>query len=167
MAALTVKAMRQMVKNSRNHDKMYKREYAVEDFITIQRIEDMACIQNDKCFYCGDAFNYDVPSRKDRDACTLERVDEKEVHTIENCILVCAYCNNARRHKSYEEMLEKAADMKSGAIKYCSDCDTWFSREENAFSKSKPQGDGLNRFCRQCINARVKALYAAKKKIAH
>ena len=152
-----------MVYNSRSHDRKYKRKYAVEDYITPQRIEDMACMQNDKCFYCGDDFNYDVVSCKDRDACTLERVDEKEAHTIENCILACSHCNNARQDKTYEEMLEKAADMKSGAIKYCSDCDTWFSREENAFAKNKTRGNGLHSQCRQCSNARDKVYKRAKK----
>ena len=163
MAALTVEVMKRMVLDSRWNDKARKRKYAVEDYITIQRIEDVACMQNDKCFYCGEDFDYNVASRNDRDACTLERVDEKEAHTIENCILVCAYCNNARQDKTYEEMLEKAADMKSGAIKYCWACDTWFSREENAFTKSKGTHDGLSRLCRQCNNTRCKAHYAARK----
>jgi 5-methylcytosine-specific restriction endonuclease McrA len=167
MAAMTRKQVEDMVGSSRTRDKKYKRKYEAGTFITTQRIKDMACMQNDKCFYCGDGFNYDVASRTHRDGCTLERVDEKEAHTIENCILVCAYCNNARGHKTYEEMLEKAADMKSGAIKYCSDCDTWFSREENAFSKNKASHDGLQNICRQCAIARFKAYRAAKKKIAH
>ena len=154
MAALTEEAMKVMVANSRSHDRKYKRKYAVEDYITIQRIEDMACMQNDKCFYCGDDFNYDVVSRTHRDGCTLERVDEKEAHTIENCVLACSHCNCARGPLTYEEMLEKASDIKAGSIKHCSDCKTWFSRDENAFQKNKSHHDGLQNICRSCFSVR-------------
>ena len=159
---LTLDQMQVMIQNSRGSDRKYDREYKEADFITVPAIEQLLVSQSDRCCYCKDQFDHAAPTRHHPNAHTLERINEELAHTTKNCVLACAYCNNARSHKTYEVMLEKAADMKTGSIKYCSDCATWFSRDENAFGKDKRAHDGLRGSCRSCYSTRSRAYRSAK-----
>ena len=159
---LTLDQMQVMVQASRGSDKKHDREYKEADFITVEAIEQLLVNQLDRCVYCADMFDHAAPTRQHPSAPTVERINEELAHTINNCVLACAYCNCARQHKSYEEMLAKATDMKTGAIKYCSDCDTWFSRAENAFSNNKREHDGQQTICKSCSITRNKAYRSTK-----
>jgi len=154
---LTQDQMQVMVQSSRGSDKKYDREYEEADFITVEAIEQLLVNQQDQCCYCQDPFDHAAPTRHHPNAPTVERINEELAHTIDNCVLACFYCNCARQRKPYEVMLDKAADMKSGAIKYCPGCTTWFSRAENAFATSKSAHDGLQTSCRSCKSTRNKA----------
>ena len=150
MAALTVEKMRNMVKNSRRADKRSMRTYEAGTFITIPAIERLILDQEDKCLYCSGPFDHNAPDHTWPDAPSLERLDESLAHTIDNCVLVCRYCNASRQRKTVEEMKKYAACLKLGWVKYCPTCMTYYEDSEDAFGKDRSRPDGLQSFCRHC-----------------
>ena len=158
--ALTRDQVQWMVFNSRSHDKKYEREYTAADFITAEAVESLIVAQTDQCVYCHHPFDHETPSRKHPDAPTLERLNEDLAHVTVNCVLACAYCNNARQGKTVEEMKTYAFHMKMGWVKYCPDCKTYFEDPEEVFHKDRTKHDGLCSNCRSCTKARMRTYHA-------
>jgi len=163
MAALTVKVMKRMVKASRDNDKARKRKYAAEDYITTPTIEQLIIAQEDKCLYCTGPFDHEAPNRHWPDAPTLERLDESLAHTVDNCVLVCRYCNSSRQGKTVDEMKEYAMCMKLGWIKYCPTCKVFYEDTDDAFCRETSRPDGLKAMCRLCVKTYRHASRTAKK----
>ena len=163
--SLTRHQTNEMVCASRTHDREFGRECDASDFITCEAIAGMITSQEDRCLYCTHPFDHTTPNRKHPDSPTIERLDEARAHVVDNCVLVCTHCNNARGGKTAEEMKTHGFGMKFGWTKYCSPCKTFFENPEEVFNKDRRTHDGLRTICRSC-QSDCGALYRANKKAA-
>ena len=146
---------REMVRYSRKADKKSKRSYKEEDYINIGSIEEMWTIQEGKCEYCECKmmFGSGINRQTNRDAVTIERVDNDLAHTMENCILACRGCNQISKGGiEFENMCAYGKLLKDGTHKFCYRCKSVKTAGE--FSK------GTNR-CKLCDVVQQREYYQA------
>lgn len=81
-----------MVNSSKAADRRYdriNREQLPDNYITIEWVENK--IKNiNECIYCGQATQL---KHYDKNLLTIERIDNDEPHTINNCTFCCHHCN--------------------------------------------------------------------------
>ena len=164
------KTAQRMVRGARMKDKKYDREYDIDSYITVDRIEWLMKVQDGCCyFYCGSDMLYgeDINRISDKDAVTLERIDSSQAHVTDNCILACASCNGAKGHNMpFDTMRLWAVPVKQKVAKWCNDCKT--VKPVDQFYRNKAQCDGLQRQCKACKAIRKAQTYrnTRKRKLA-
>lgn len=142
-------AFQVMVRNSRASDKKAGRTSELE-YISVQRISDMNVMQCGRCYYCDTTMVYGkgVNRKTNRDAMTIERVDNNVPHVVENCVLSCYTCNVSRKGKSHEDMVEHGKALRDGTIAYCPGCDMFML--PLMFNRHKDNKTGVQPICRSC-----------------
>lgn len=153
-----------MVKASRSNDKKHGRTSELE-YISVQRISDMNVMQNGLCYYCGvEMVSGEGINRKtNRDAMTVERVDESIAHVVENCVLVCHECNMTRGGKSHDDMVTYGKGLKNRTIAHCIDCKQYMS--PSMFDRCKDRKNGLQQVCKRDDRKRRRERRERKRRI--
>jgi len=143
-----------MVTMSKMADRRACRSSEIE-YINVQHIKDMIVIQNGKCRYCECKMVYGagVNRTTNRDALTLERVDNVLPHVVENCVLACKGCNDTRgNNHTYEYMITHGVALKAQKIKFCPYCET--TLPITAFGVDNSQSKGVRSICKACHTKR-------------
>ena len=71
-----------------------KNRTSEEPYITADRLKALRVLQDNRCFYCDKELQ--VQNRKQHDGLTIERLNNKEPHSMSNVILCCHRCNCKR-----------------------------------------------------------------------
>ena len=92
-----------IVRNSRNHDKK-KGRYDPQNYIDKAWVLSQQEAQKDKCHYCGTLMLYGlgINRQTNREALTVERLDNNRGHNKDNCVLChkkCQKVNHPRNKK--------------------------------------------------------------------
>ncbi len=96
-----------IVSGSKNNDKLFKRTWNEEDYITPEFVKFLNQQQESKCIYCQVEMQYgEDANRKSRDGLTIQRKDNSIAHIQSNCVLCCMRCNNVYQRKSHQEILD-------------------------------------------------------------
>ena len=155
---------KRIVHTSKSNDERARRTSTDLEYVTEQRVKDIAVMQRMACYYCATVMKVDVDRRKNPDAVTIERIENTLPHWLENCVLACSGCNYSRQDTyTFDEFKENFAQIKTGAIKRCSDCGT--IKERSEFYSNKTRKHGVRSICKSCIVARRRMRRAKKRKL--
>jgi hypothetical protein len=138
-----------MVMSSRSSDKKAGRCTSSPEYITTTRIDQMMIMQDGKCYYCEVMmlYGHGIERVRTKTAVTIEREDNDNPHTINNCVLACSNCNMIRGHNfTFDEM--SIYGRIKGSHKRCSMCKETLIRSE--FYKSSTKYDGIKTRCKPC-----------------
>ena len=71
--------------------------------ITTDQIVEKLLTSMYKCYYCKDEIQILYENTREPKQWTLERIDNEEGHTYENCVIACLECNLKRRNTNIEK----------------------------------------------------------------
>jgi len=99
-----------MIVNNYKHQDNINRFNIPENYIDGEWLEYLFDIHKGSCHYCGVFLSLKTP-RTTAISATVERIDNNKLHTRDNCVFACYYCNCRVRgsQKSYEDMLKHGA----------------------------------------------------------
>jgi hypothetical protein len=103
------------------------------------------------CF-CDMHAGQGVNRKTDRDAVTLQRMNNTLAHTNANCTLCCATCNNSFRSVPHEILLVHGSDLKLRTVRWCSARAHVGSRlcHPSAFHRNVSNASGFQTWCKVC-----------------
>jgi hypothetical protein len=78
-----------------------KERYDEEEFITYMDLSGLMNEQSNKCIYCWKSLNNSDWS--------LDRIDNKLGHNMNNCVLSCIHCNTTRKTTPYNKFYREQA----------------------------------------------------------
>jgi len=94
--------------------KHLKREIIINKIaITKMNLIDMLISTNGYCYYCKKKYNLMPICRNDRTQWSLDRIDNTQIHSLDNCVISCLDCNLIRRRRD----CDKWRDTKQMIIK--------------------------------------------------
>lgn len=87
--------------------------YFEEKFMDVERTIDMLVSCENRCFYCNCCVHVLYEYVREPRQWTLERIDNKEGHNVDNVMIACLHCNLHRRTMYHERYLfTKQMDLK-------------------------------------------------------
>jgi hypothetical protein len=109
------------------------------------------------CPYCKCEMHAGVGVNRtvDRNAVTVQRINNRLAHTKENCTLCCITCNCDFRNIPHELLLIHGQDLKSRTVQWCGAPTHGGSRlcHPSAFYRHARKKSGLSTYCKLCHNA--------------
>ena len=82
-----------------------KKIFSIQDFIKIDKVTDLLCECEMKCFYCQKLVYVLYDNVREPRQWTLERIDNKYGHNMDNVVISCLSCNLKRRCIYHERFL--------------------------------------------------------------
>lgn len=80
------------------------KKYCLENFITVDYVKKL--IDNTtNCIYCNDLIKYEY-SKNDKKQFSVDRIDSKIAHIINNIQIICYSCNCSKQDKTHNEFIE-------------------------------------------------------------
>jgi len=73
------------------------------DKITTEQIVEKLLTSSYKCYYCKGEIQILYENTREPKQWTLERINNEEGHTYENCVVACLECNLKRRNMNIEK----------------------------------------------------------------
>ena len=101
---LILHQIQQKINGYKNQDNI-KKIFSIQDFIKLDKILDLLCECGMKCFYCQKQVYVLYDNVREPRQWTLERIDNKYGHNIDNVVISCLSCNLKRRCIYHERFL--------------------------------------------------------------
>ena len=79
--------------------------FSNENFIKLEKVIDLLCECEMKCFYCKNLVYVLYDNVREPRQWTLERIDNKFGHNMDNVVISCLSCNLKRRCIYHERFL--------------------------------------------------------------
>lgn len=90
-----------------------KTKYIDEKFMNVERTIELLVSCENRCFYCNCGVHVLYEYVREPKQWTLERIDNKDGHNIDNVMIACLHCNLHRRTMYHERYLfTKQMDVK-------------------------------------------------------
>ena len=111
-----------LISYCQSHD----RSKNLESNLTIDYLNALLLIQNNKCYHCDHELKYGI-GHKDLSQISIDRIDNNIGHTINNCVISCLFCNYAKnsskldcyqdfitvlKYGMYSDIMEKYENIK-------------------------------------------------------
>lgn len=101
---LILNQIQQKINGYKSQDNI-KKLFSNENFIKLEKVIDLLCECEMKCFYCKNLVYVLYDNVREPRQWTLERIDNKFGHNTDNVVISCLSCNLKRRCIYHERFL--------------------------------------------------------------
>jgi len=122
---MIVTVSRSMISNAKREDKAKNRPIVLDEYITIEYIDNMYIAQEGLCDYCKCILKFGPGINRSTcpDGLTLDRMDNNLPHAAANCTLACVQCNRIKNcFRTADFMKMWGRQMKTKTHRTCYKC---------------------------------------------
>jgi hypothetical protein len=109
-----------IISHAKHEDVLRGRGAGNGDFIDVQFLKDQAELQDNRCVYCNLVMASGIGiSRADSLGLTVQRIDNTQPHTKQNCVLACYKCNTVSRNIPHAIMIQYGPRLRARELVFC------------------------------------------------